>query len=198
MDTEQLLDRVVNGESSAAAALLVRHEPRLRRMVDLRLDRRLAARLDPSDVVQETLAEAHRRLLDYATNRPIPFYPWLRGIAWDKLVEIRRRHVEAERRSVRREVQQLDLPGDSQVILVERMMAMGTSPSEQAIRQEMRDRVQRAILQLSPTDHEVIVLKHLEELSVPEIAVILGVHREAVYSRYRRAVQRLHQLLNRE
>jgi hypothetical protein len=79
MDTDQLLDRVVQGESSAAAALLSRHEQRLRRMVSLRIDPRLAARVDPSDVVQDTLAEAHRRLIDYAADRRIPFYPWLRG-----------------------------------------------------------------------------------------------------------------------
>jgi RNA polymerase sigma-70 factor (ECF subfamily) len=60
MDTDHLLDRVVQGESSAAAALFTRHEQRLRRMVSLRRDPRLAARVDPSDVVHDTLAEAHR------------------------------------------------------------------------------------------------------------------------------------------
>jgi RNA polymerase sigma-70 factor (ECF subfamily) len=195
MDTDQLLDRVVQGESSAAAALLTRHEQRLRRMVSLRLDPRLAARVDPSDVVQDTLAEAHRRLIDYAADRRIPFYPWLRGIAWDKLVEMTRRHIMAQRRSVNREVTQLDLSGDSQMILIDRLMALDATPSEQMLRQEVQDRVQQAILQLSPRDREVIVLKHLEELSVPEIAAVLNVDQEAVYSRYRRAIQRIHRLL---
>jgi RNA polymerase sigma-70 factor (ECF subfamily) len=195
MDTDQLLDRVVQGETSAAAALLTRHEQRLRRMVGLRLDPRLAARVDPSDVVQDTLAEAHRRLADYAADRRIPFYPWLRGIAWDKLVGMTRHHIMAQRRSVNREVTQLDLSGDSQMILIDRLMALEASPSEQALRQEVQDRVQQAILHLSPRDREVIVLKHLEELSVPEIAAVLGVDQEAVYSRYRRAVQRIHRLL---
>ena len=196
MDTDQLLDRVVQGESSAAAALLTRHEQRLRRMVSLRLDPRLAARVDPSDVVQDTFAEAHRRLADYAADRRIPFYPWLRGIAWDKLVQMTRRHIMAQRRSVTREVTQLDLSGDSQMILVNRLMALEATPSEHALRQEVQDRVQQAILQLSARDREVIVLKHLEELSVPEIAAVLGVDQEAVYSRYRRGVQRIHRLLS--
>ena len=198
MDTDHLLDRVARGESSAAATLLTRHEQRLRRMVNLRLDPRLAARLDPSDVVQDTLVEAHRRLPDYALDRPMPFYPWLRGIAWDKLIEITRRHITAERRSVNREVGQLDLSGDSQLILVDRMMPVTATPSEQALRQEMRSRVQQAISQLPPRDHEIIVLKHLEELNVSEIAAVLGIEQEAVYSRYRRAVQRLHRLLSNE
>ena len=198
MDTDQLLDRVAQGESSAVATLLARHEQRLRRMVNLRLDPRLAARLDPSDVVQDTLVEAHRRLPDYAAGRPMPFYPWLRGIAWDRLIEMTRRHIDAERRSVRREVIKLDLSGDSRMILVDRMMAISATPSEQALRQEVRDRVQQAIVQLPPGDHEVIVLKHLEELNVPEIAAVLDIGEEAVYSRYRRAVQRLHRLLSSE
>ena len=196
MDTDQLLDRVAKGESSAVDTLLKRYDQRLRRMVNLRLDPRLAARLDPSDVVQDTLVEAHRRLPDYAANRPMPFYPWLRAIAWDKLIEMTRRHIQAERRSVRREVSQLELSDDSQMILVDRMMATSASPSEQALRQEVRQRVQQAIGQLPPRDHEMIVLKHLEELSVPEIAAVLAIDQEAVYSRYRRAVQRLHRLLN--
>jgi RNA polymerase sigma-70 factor (ECF subfamily) len=196
MDTDQLLDRVIQGESSAAAALLTRHEQRLRRMVELRLDPRLAARLDPSDIVQDTLAEAHRRLPDYAVNRPLPFYPWLRSIAWDKLVEMTRRHITAARRSVHREAGVLGLGDKSKSILADRIAAASATPSEMAVRQEVRSRVQHAMRQLSPGDYELIVLKHLEELSVPEIAAILGVGQEAVYSRYRRAVQRLHRMLS--
>lgn len=198
MDTDLLLDRVAQGESSAAATLLTRHEQRLRRMVQLRFDPRLAARLDPSDVVQDALAEAHRRLPEFAARRPMPFYPWLRGIAWDALIDMTRRHVVAARRSVRRETGPASLSGDSQRILADRFLAVGASPSEQALRHEVRGRVQAAIAQLPPLDHEVIVLKHLEELSVAEIAAVLRISQEAVYSRYRRAVQRLHRLLSSE
>jgi RNA polymerase sigma-70 factor (ECF subfamily) len=95
MDTDQLLDLVEQGEPTAAATLLTRHKQRLHRMVQLRLDPRLSARLDPSDVVQDVLAEAYKRLPTYAHEREIPFFPWLRSIAWDKLVEMRRRHVAA-------------------------------------------------------------------------------------------------------
>ena len=128
----------------------------------------------------------------------MPFYPWLRAIAWDKLIEMTRRHIEAQRRSVRREACQLDLSDDSQMLLADRMMAVSATPSQQALRQEVRARVRQAIGQLPPRDHEIIVLKHLEELEVPEIAAVLGVDQEAVYSRYRRAVQRLHQLLSNQ
>jgi RNA polymerase sigma-70 factor, ECF subfamily len=194
MDTDQLLDRVAQGESSAAATLLDHHRQRLRRMVHLRIDPRLAARLDPSDVVQEALGEAHRRLKEYATHRPIPFYPWLRRIAWDRLLQMRRHHLNAKRRSVMRE-DVLPLSGKSEILLAERLAA-ASSPSEQLVRREMCQRVRRAIAELPDNDREVIVLKHLEELSFQEAAAVLEIGSAAVYSRYYRAIQRLHRLLN--
>src|SRR5437870_3588834 len=102
-DTEELLRRAGEGDAVARGALLDRHRRRLRQMIACRMDPRLAARLDPSDVVQETLAEADRRLDGYLNERPLPFYPWLRKLAWDRLVEQHRRHLRARRRSVLRE-----------------------------------------------------------------------------------------------
>ncbi len=195
-DTDQLLDRVAQGEEAAAEALFTRHQQRLRRMVHLRIDPRLGTRLDPSDVVQETLAEAHRRLDDYLRRREIPFYPWLRSIAWDRLQQLNRRHIAAERRSVEREEDRLHLPDDSQLLLAERLASTSGSPSDQLIRSEVHDRVREAIDQLPTDDHEIIVLKHLEELSFHEAAAVLGISRSAVYSRHRRAIERLHRLLN--
>jgi RNA polymerase sigma-70 factor (ECF subfamily) len=196
MDTDQLLDRIAQGESSAAAALLDRHRQRLRRMVQLRIDPRLAARIDPSDVVQDALGEAHRRLPQFAAERPIPFYPWLRRIAWDRLLQMRRHHLLAKRRSVMRE-DVLPLSGKSEILLAERLAA-ASSPSEQLVRREMCQRVRRAIAELPDNDREVIVLKHLEELSFQEAAAVLGINSAAVYSRYYRAIQRLHRQLNED
>src|SRR5262245_39565819 len=102
-DTDELLRRSAAGDRAARGALLQRHRGRLRRMVAVRLDARLGARLDPSDVVQETLAEADRRLDDYLRERSLPFYPWLRRLAGEKLADQHRRHVRAARRSVTRE-----------------------------------------------------------------------------------------------
>src|SRR5438128_559367 len=116
-DTEQLLEAVSRGDAQARGRLLERHRPKLRRMVAIRLDRRLAARVDPSDVVQESLAEAAARLDDYVRDRPLPFYPWLRRIASDRLADASRRHLRAGRRSVGRE-EPPGLPGESVVELV--------------------------------------------------------------------------------
>jgi RNA polymerase sigma-70 factor (ECF subfamily) len=101
-DTEELLRRCVAGEDRARQQLLTRHHDRLRQMVAVRLDRRLLARLDPSDIVQEVLLEAHQKLDGYLRERPLPFYPWLRQIAWQRLVKLHEHH-HAGKRGVLRE-----------------------------------------------------------------------------------------------
>ena len=83
-DTDDLLDRAARGEAGAGGALLARYRERIRRMVAVRLDRRLAARVDPSDVVQEALADAAQALPEYLRDRPLPFGAWLRQFACDQ------------------------------------------------------------------------------------------------------------------
>ena len=93
-ETDGLLNRAAEGDATAVNDLMGRHRGRLERMVAVRMDQRLARRIDPSDVVQETLAEASRRLPEYLKARPIAFYPWLRQLAWNRLVDLYRFHVE--------------------------------------------------------------------------------------------------------
>src|SRR5262245_57708475 len=102
-DTEELLRRAGLGARAATGDLLQRHRTRLRRVVGVRMDRRLAARVDPSDVVQEALTDAAHRLPGYLRDRPVPFFVWLRRLAWDRLAALHRTHVHTARRSVARE-----------------------------------------------------------------------------------------------
>jgi RNA polymerase sigma-70 factor (ECF subfamily) len=194
-DTEQLLERVAQGDRVAEGQLFQRHRQRLRHMIDLRLDRRLQARIDPSDVLQETLAEAARKLPDYIRCRPLPFYPWLRGLAWERLVQLHRRHVRAGKRSVNREQPNLPLPDESAVALVDRLVSRGSSPSARLQHSEHRHRVQAILAQLADRDREILVLRYLEHLSTREIAVVLGLTAAGVKTRQLRALQRLRDLL---
>lgn len=193
-DTDHLLDRAERGDEIAKGQLLERHRARLRRMIAVRLDRRLAARIDPSDVVQETLAGAAQRLPQYLKERPLPFHAWLRRLAADRLAELNRKHVRARSRSVTRE-EPLPLPDESALELAERLLARGSSPGARLHREERREKVRQALALLKQRDREVLVLRHLEQLPASDIADLLGVTEGTVYTRHLRALHRLRDLL---
>jgi len=194
-ETESLLRRAANGEPSARADLLERYRPQLQRMVSMRLDKRVAARVDPSDIVQEAMKDAFQRLPEYLADPQIPFYPWLRRIAWDRLVDMYRTHVTAERRSVLREHPAPSLNEESVAELAHSIVTSSVNPGRRAMLAEMQDRTKAALLQLKPHDREVLVLRYLEQLGVEEIAGVLGISQTAVTSRHLRALQRLRRLL---
>lgn len=195
--TSELLRRAGRGDDAAVQRLFQIYRQRLKRMILVHLGRRLAVRVDPSDIVQEALADAARRLPDYLSKRPIPFYPWLRRMALQKLLDLRRQHVEAHKRSVYRE-EALDgvLPDESLAALADHFVAPGTQPSERAVREELRHRVRMTLGQLSGKDREVLVLRYLEQLSPKEGAAALGISESSFMKRHLRAIQRLRRLLD--
>jgi RNA polymerase sigma-70 factor (ECF subfamily) len=192
--TEELLERARVGDGRAGQELLAQYRQRLRQMVAVRLDRRLAARVDPSDVVQEALADAARKLPDYLRERPMPFYPWLRRLAWERVLKLHQRHIAAGKRSVTREVP-CPLPDESALQLACMLFAPGASPSALAARRELHGRVQAAMADLGERDREVLVLRYLEQLSTSEIAEVLGISTGAVKVRHLRALERLRGVL---
>lgn len=196
-ETEDLLARARRGDGAAVQKLLAKHRDRLRRMIAVRLDPRVAARIDPSDVIQEALVDATRKLPQYLERGGCAFYPWLRQIAWERLVKLHRRHVHAQCRSVRREAHRnMPLSNESTMLLAEQLAASGTGPGGRMVREEVRQRVQAALGKLPPHYREIVVLRNLEQLSFTEIADVLGVTPEAARSRYGRAAERLHDLLS--
>lgn len=196
--TRALLRRVAADDISAATELLALYHKRLRKMIAVRLDPRLAARVDPSDVVQETLVVAARELKNYAHAQPVAFYPWLRAIAMNRLIDLHRQHVLAKRRSVRREesMRPLNVTDHTHAELAKRLVASGASPSRQCERRESLMNLQAALLRLDDEDREILVLKYLEELPAAEISAILEVNERTVWRRHSRAIQRLSDILN--
>jgi RNA polymerase sigma-70 factor (ECF subfamily) len=138
------------------------------------------------------LVEASVQLAAYAKQRPIAFYPWLRNIAWQKLIAEYRRHVLAGNRSVRREDRiDIQLPDQSEALLAERFSVSQTSPSGAMIRQEMQRRLHSAMGRLAHVDREVLILRYLEQMSMREIADTLGIREDAARQRHARAILRL-------
>jgi RNA polymerase sigma-70 factor (ECF subfamily) len=191
-DAEELIDRARRGDAEARQQLLMRHRDRLRRMVAVHLDRRITARIDPSDVVQEALMDAAQKLSHYLEERPLPFYPWLRRLAWDHLVRLHQHHLATQKRSaLREEKQAFGLPDESVLELAQRLVSPGSSPSRHLLREELRDRMRAALNQLVEGDREVLILRYLEQLSMSEIAAVLDLQEGAVKMRHTRALRRL-------
>jgi RNA polymerase sigma-70 factor (ECF subfamily) len=191
-ETQRLLRRIHAGDRQAFEKLFARHRPYLRQVVDLRLDPKVRARVDPSDVVQETHLEAFRRLPDYLERRPMPLRLWLRKTAYERLLMLQRHHLQAQRRAVDREVA---LPDRSSVQLFRQLLAPGSTPSQQLARAELARRVRQAVAQLVEIDREILLMRNLEGLSNHEVAQVLEIEPAAASQRYGRALLRLRKLL---
>src|SRR5690242_8360213 len=94
-ETRRLLSRAEAGDRCAFERLFGRHRDGLFRVIEARLDAKVRARVDASDVVQEAQLEAFRRLPDYLVRRPMPFWLWLRKTAQERLLVARRQHLGA-------------------------------------------------------------------------------------------------------
>jgi RNA polymerase sigma-70 factor (ECF subfamily) len=166
-------------------------------MVDVRMDRRLNGRLDPSDVVQEAYLEFSRSLADYLSQPDLPFYIWLRMITSRKLQALHRRHLGTKLRDAHRDVplSENQLPSASSECLAEQLMGHYTTPSEAAVRAELRVHVQDALCRMEAIDREILMLRHFELLTNLETAHVLGLSEAAASNRFMRALKRLKKLL---
>jgi len=169
-------------------------DERLRKVIRLRLDARVARRVGVDDVLQEVHVEALARLSEHLADRAVPLLVWLRFLALQRCVTLARRHLEAGARDARRE--QALVGGDATSMALEGALAASlTSPSFAAARGEARERLHAAVEQLEPADREVLVLRHFEELDNAETASVLGVAPAAASKRYVRALVRLREVL---
>jgi RNA polymerase sigma-70 factor, ECF subfamily len=189
---QALLDRLQAGDRAALEEVVAAHRGWLRRFIDLRMDDRLRARLDASDVIQEAQLEAARRLDDYLRRRPMPLRLWLCKTAYQEFLRLRRQHVGAACRDPSREA---PLPDHASTLLARQLLAAGPSPSQEAHATDLARRVHDALARLDETDREVLLLRTFEGLSNHEAAAVLDMESAAVSKRYGRALLRLRQAL---
>lgn len=197
-NTADLLKDVKEGDSQAVERLLARHRDSLHRMIQLRLDQRIKRRVDVSDVVQDVLIEANRRLKDYLQNPAMAFHLWIRQIAKDRLIDAHRRHRVSAKRSIDREQPVMVAGGvdQSSLDIIGQLMDPGITPAAAATQRELAGHVEGAIARLGETDRDIILMRHYEQLSNGEIAAALGLTEPAASMRYLRAIRRLRELLD--
>ena len=187
-DRDEDLQRLA--DQGGLSSFWKRHQDRLVKMVQLRMDSRLSGRLDPEDVMQDAFIEAARRLDSYLQDPAVPIFIWLRRVTHQILMGIHRRHLGVAARSAAREapVHAFD---QSTVNLAEQKLGSVNSPSDCAARDELSGRVRDALDRMNPVDHEVLFLRHFEELTNTEVAHVLGLQKAAASNRYVRALSRL-------
>jgi RNA polymerase sigma-70 factor (ECF subfamily) len=195
--TQELLADVGQGKPEAVNRLLERHRTALRKLVQLRLDRKIARRVDASDVVQDVLLEANERLKEYMADPRMPFHLWLRHLAKDRMIDMHRRHRGAQRRSLDRE-RSLTSPqfGDqSSFDLASQLEASELTPAAASIRHELEQRFLIALDQLDEDDRDILLMRHFEHLGNSEAAEALGLSTAAAGMRHLRALRKLRAVL---
>lgn len=196
METADLLRSAEVGGPEAVNELLERHRGPLRALIQARLDRALARRVDASDIVQDAMIEASQRLTGFMSDGRMPFKLWLRQIALDRIIDTHRRHRVAARRSLDRE-QPLDAgySDRSSLQLAAQLRDPAITPAAQAIRKELERRFLSSLDLMAPEDREIIYMRHFEQLSNSEAAETLGLTPSAAGMRHLRALRRLRMIL---
>ena len=193
-ETQKLLERTQLGDQASFELLFQRHRAKLRRAIALRMDRRVAARVDASDVLQDTYLEAFRRLPKYLQKPGMPFYLWLCWIAREKVLALHRRHLGAEKRAVTHEAPLL--PADRSATFVSIIVAgKDPSPSQALAKAELAERLRLALSKLDDDERDLILWRHFEQLSVRDTSQLLQISEAAAGKRYIRAVERLRAIL---
>jgi RNA polymerase sigma-70 factor (ECF subfamily) len=188
----ELIERAGRGDRSALSELFRIHQPRLVRLVKLRLDPALKRRLDPADVVQEAWVEILDRFAEWHARQDVSFLLWLRLTTRQTLAGVERRNLGTIKRAAQREVRDcLACTSVSATSVADALVASTTSPIHGAEREELRSRVLAALESLDEIDREIVALRQFESLSNEEAAAELSIQPAAASKRFTRALLRL-------
>ena len=197
-EESQLLRELRADGHEAFARFFESARRRLRRIAGFRLDYRLRGRVSESDVLQETYVRAAARIDRYLNDPDFPFFVWLRMELQQKLAEIHRQHLGADKRDVRREQPRRPYrAGQTSVAMAAHLVGQMTSASRLLERAEMIQTLEKALEEINEVDREVIALRHFEELTNVETARILDIEPAAASKRYLRALRRMRGIFER-
>jgi RNA polymerase sigma-70 factor (ECF subfamily) len=197
-NAEVLIARALDGDDEAFNALFDRFQDRLQKMVRLRLDRRLRGIVESADVLKAASASAKRRLPQYAADRSLPIFLWLRAVTGEMLSDIHHERLGSLAPGAGQEVTLYRgaLPEAPSISLAAQLLGKLTVAGQAAIQADLKLKVQEVLNSLEPLDREVLTLRHFEKLSNEETALALGIKKSAASERYIRALTRLHETLS--
>jgi len=182
-----LLEAARGGDADALGQLLVAYRSYLRLLARLELGRHLQAKLDASDLVQETFLQAHRAFPEFRGVTEAEFTKWLRQILASRLSKALRRFLGTQRRDV-----QLERGLDRSSLALRGVLALSqTSPSARAARREQAIRLADAMERLPEDYRDVIALRHFRGMTFPEVAKTMDRSLASVEKLWARGLARL-------
>jgi RNA polymerase sigma-70 factor (ECF subfamily) len=169
----ELLDQALHGSPEALGRLLDVQRADLHRLAERQLDGPIAARVDASDILQQTFLEAYRSFPQFAGRDMRELAAWLRSILDHKVARAIRDHTLLQKRDVGRE-RSIDDSHGGRAALKHDLNGNLTSPSQKAIRGEEADRLSQALAALPDDQQEAVRLRHIEGWALADIAARLG------------------------
>jgi RNA polymerase sigma-70 factor (ECF subfamily) len=183
------------GDATTLGRLLELYRRYLGLLARVQIGKRLQRKADAEDLVQETFLEAHRNFGRFEGTSEGQLMCWLRQILAAKMADLLRRYLGTQGRDVRLEQELEDAFGQSSVMLNRELMAVQSSPSQQAVRREQAVLLADALARLPDDYREVMVLRHLEGLTFPEVAQRMARSLDSVEKLWMRALVKLRKLL---
>ncbi len=193
-----LLNRAREGDDAARDRLFERCRNYVSVVARTQVEGWMRAKVGASDLVQQTLLEAHRSFRDFRGTTEAEWLAWLKRILSHNTTDFARRYRGTEKRRVQREVPIYSATPGGSGEFVRDPADPGESPSQLVARHEREIVVAEAISQLSPDHQDVILLRNLQRLSFNEVAERMGRSRPAVQMLWMRALQKLQAILEEQ
>jgi RNA polymerase sigma-70 factor, ECF subfamily len=193
---EDLLARALEGGGESLGQLLESYRNYLRLLASLEIGQRLQVKMDASDLVQETLLEAHKDFAGFRGASEPEFVAWLRRVMASVLCGALRKYVGTQKRDIRLERSLQESLDRSSLLLGHGFADPHSSPSQQASRREQSVLLANALAKLPKDYRDVLVLRHLSELTFPEISRRMDRSLDSVEKLWVRGLARLRQILS--
>lgn len=194
-ETFELLTQARRGLDSARGELLERYRTYLELLARVEVGRKLQTKLDAADVVQETFLEAHRNFALFRGQSEPEFVAWLREILAGRVCNLVRHFLGTQGRDLRREqAWNVDLDQSSRAI-DRGFFALQSTPSQHVAQREQGVLLAEALARLPSDYREVVILRHFEELTFPEVAKRMERTVDSVQKLWVRALANLKQAM---
>lgn len=192
---EEMFDAARSGDLAARGLLLEGYGNYLRLLARLQIGGRLQGKADEHDLVQETFLSAHAEFAQFRGSSETELLSWLRQILASRLAKLVRRYFGTDQRDLNLEVEFAEGLEHSSSEMNVSLWASGSTPSAAAARRETAVIVADGLAALPDAYREVLVLRHFEDLSFPEIARRMGRSVDSVQKLWSRALPQLREVI---